>query len=342
MTNQPVQIKLKLYKRDADEYTGNPADAPAVYGDGILTDAEFQVLAAENVLDRQGNVVHAKGDVVAASVKTAGTDASVTTDALWPGLYEIVELMPPTGYQPADGSILVDARDAAQQSEEAIITYEGVITNEITYGAQAIVKILGDGTAEADPPRVETPEPAAEFKVYLKKAGSYENAREFERDYLTTDENGYAMTKPLPFGIYVLEQVKGKAGYEIKGPITFEIDGTESLVNPPPLPLSDQPILYRLKFIKTDSESGKVITLSNATFRLMDASGEYVKQTVFYPREQEIDTFTTDETGSVTLPETVTWGLYFVEEMKAPEGYLIRSEDFSVFVGSEGDQPGET
>lgn len=44
---------------------------------------------------------------------------------------------------------------------------------------------------------------------------------EFERDYLTTDENGYAMTKPLPYGIYMLEQVSGKAGYEIKGPIAF-------------------------------------------------------------------------------------------------------------------------
>lgn len=342
VTNQPVLVKLKLYKRDADEYTGNPADTPAVRGDGDLTGAEFQVLAAEDITDRQGNVVHAKGDVVVASIKTAGADASVTTDALWPGLYEIVELTPPTGYQPATGSIIVDARDAAQQSEEAIVTYEGVITNEITYGAQAIVKILGTGTVEADPTRVETPEPNAEFRVYLQKAGSYDNAREIERDYLITDENGYAMTKALPYGVYVLEQVKGKEGYEIKGPITFEIDGTESLVNPPPLTLSDQPILYRLKFIKTDSETGKVITLSNTTFRLKDANGEYVKQTVFYPREQEIDTFTTDNTGSVTLPETVTWGLYFIEEVKAPEGYLIRSEDFSVFVGNEGDQPGQT
>jgi len=136
--------------------------------------------------------------------------------------------------------------------------------------------------------------------------------------------------------------VKGKEGYEIKGPITFEIDGTESLVNPPPLTLSDQPILYRLKFIKTDSVTGKTITLSNASFKLKDANGEYVKQTVYYPREQVIDTFTTDDTGSVTLPETVTWGLYFVEEVKAPEGYLIRTESLSVFVGHEGDLPGQT
>lgn len=341
-TNQPVLVQLKIYKRDVDEYSGNPADAPGTRGDGVLTGAEFQVLAAKDITDRQGNVIHAKGDVVIASIKTAGADASITTDKLWPGLYQVVELTPPTGYQPSDKPIIVDARDAAKQSEEAIVTYEGVITNEIKYGAQAIVKLLGDGTAAADPTRVETPEPGAEFRVYLQKAGSYDNARDIERDYLVTDANGYAMTKALPYGVYVLEQVKGKDGYEIKGPITFEIDGSESIVNPPPLTLSDQPILYRLQFIKTDSKTGKVITLSNASFKLKDANGEYVKQTVYYPREQVIDTFTTDDTGSVTLPETVTWGLYFVEEVKAPEGYLIRTESLSVFVGHEGDLPGQT
>ena len=341
-TNQPVLVQLKLYKRDVDEYSGNPADAPGTRGDGVLTGAEFQVLAAEDITDRQGNVIHVKGDVVIASIKTAGADAAITTDKLWPGLYQEVELTPPTGYQPSTKPITIDTRNAAKQSEEAIIIYEGIITNEIMYGAQAIVKLLGDGTAAADPTRVETPEPDAEFRVYLQKAGSYDNARDIERDYLVTDANGYAMTKALPYGVYVLEQVKGKEGYEIKGPITFEIDGTESLVNPPPLTLSDQPILYRLKFIKTDSVTGKTITLSNASFKLKDANGEYVKQTVYYPREQVIDTFTTDDTGSVTLPETVTWGLYFVEEVKAPEGYLIRTDSLSVFVGHEGDLPGQT
>ena len=58
-----------------DEYSGNPADAPGTRGDGVLTGAEFQVLAAEDITDRQGNVIHAKGDVVIASIKTASADA---------------------------------------------------------------------------------------------------------------------------------------------------------------------------------------------------------------------------------------------------------------------------
>lgn len=359
-TNQPVQVRLKLYKRDAEEYAGEnpnssarpksspllpePCDisAPAVRGDGQLTGAVFQVLAAQDITDRQGHVVFAKGEVVADRLITAGADASVTTELLWPGVYEIVELSPPEGYQPSGETFLVDARNAAEQSQAGVVTYEGLKTNEIRYGAQAVIKILGSMDAGPDPSRVETPEAGAEFNVYLERAGSYENAREIERDHLVTDENGYAKTKPLPYGVYVLEQTKGAPGYEIKGPVTFEIDGTEDLDNPPPLTLSDQPIRYRLRLRKTDAETGRTIVLSSASFKLKNAAGEYVAQTVYYPTQQEIDTFVTDETGGVTLPETVTWGLHYLEEVKAPEGYLLPAEDLAVFVGHDGDSPGET
>lgn len=357
-TNQPVQVRLKLYKRDAEEYAGDnpnssahpksllpePCDisAPAVRGDGQLTGAVFQVLAAQDITDRQGHVVFAKGEVVADRLTTAGADASATTELLWPGVYEIVELSPPEGYQPSGETFLVDARSAAEQSQAAVVTYESLKTNEIRYGAQAVIKILGSMDAGPDPGRVETPEAGAEFNVYLERAGSYENAREMERDHLVTDENGYAKTKPLPYGVYVLEQTKGAPGYEIKGPVTFEIDGTEDLDNPPPLTLSDQPIRYRLRLLKTDAETGRTIVLSSASFKLKNAAGEYVAQTVYYPTQQEIDTFVTDETGGVTLPETVTWGLYYLEEVKAPEGYLLPAEDLAVFVGQDGDSPGET
>lgn len=342
VTNQPMRVRLKLYKRDADEYAGKPADAPGTRGDGELTGAVFRVLAAQDITDRQGNVIYEKGAVVVDSLTTAGEDASVTTDALWPGVYEIVELAPPVGYQAAVDSIIVDARSAAEQSQEAVVIYEGVVTNEIRYGAQAIVKLLGGMSDDPDPDRVETPEAGAEFLVYLRNAGSYENARALERDRLVTDENGYAKTKALPYGVYVLEQIKGAPGYELKGQILFEIDGTEDILNPPPLTLSDRPIRYRLRLMKTDSETGKTITLSGVSFKLRDETGEFVTQTVSYPTLQETDTFVTDETGSVTLPETLTWGLYFVEEVTAPKGYLIREEALPVFVGQDGDAPGET
>ena len=358
-TNQPVQVKLKLYKRDAEEYNGdNPnssarpkatselpvtasVSAPVSRGDGVLTGAEFQVLAGDDVKDRQGYVVCEKGAVVIPSLKTEGEDASVTTGELWPALYEIVEVRPPVGYQPSDTHFFVDARSAATQSAEAVITYEGLKTNEILYGAFGIVKFTGDNEIHSDAGVIETPEKGAEFEVYLKCAGSYANARNVERDYLVTNKYGRATTKALPYGVYVLRQIVGKEGYAIMRPIDVMIDGTENLKDPPTLILNNQAIHYRLRIVKIDAETGKPVTLAGTSFKLKDADGNYIKQRVSYPTPMELDTFVTDESGEVTLPETVTWGQYFVEEVRSPEGYLLYAEAVEFFVGHTGDTVGE-
>ena len=332
-TNQPVMTRIRIKKRDKDEYA--QTDAPSVRGDGELTGATFCVLAGADILDRQGNVIWLRGATVIDAIQTSGEDAAATTDELWPGLYEIVEIAPPVGYQPSDERMLVDTASAAAQSREAVVAYDALKLNEIKLGAQAIVKVLGDN--KTDNQHTETPEEGAEFHVYLRKAGSYENAREFERDHLITDKSGYAKIKLLPYGVYVLEQTVGKDGFEIKKPLLFEITGEENPIQPPILTLNDRPILYRLWLIKTDARTGKVITLAGASFKLKDAEGNTVTQTVYYPKKQTLDTFTTDESGCVTLPEEVGWGLYSIKEIQAPEGYLIRTESLPVFVGKTGD-----
>ena len=354
-TNQPVMVKLKLYKRDGDEYGGDdpnsrrrdelpqPAniDAPSTRGDGELTGAVFRVLAGAEIRDRQGNVLFKKGDTVVDALTTAGDDASAATGELWPGLYEIVEVSPPVGYEPSDAHFFVDARSAASQSETAVVTYEGLKLNIIKQGMYAIVKFLGDNEIHDDAGLIETPEEGAEFELYLKKAGSYGNARAFERDYLVTNRYGYAKTTLLPYGLYVLKQVKGKEGHALKSPVEIFIRGDEDVANPPILTINNQAIRYRLKLIKTDAKTGKTVRLANTAFKLLDSDGNVVTQTVSYPTRREIDTFYTDENGEVTLPETVTRGMYFIEEVQAPQGYLIRTERLGVFVGETGDAPGE-
>lgn len=332
-TNQPVMTRIRIKKRDKDEYA--QTDAPSVRGDGELTGATFRVLAGADILDRQGNVIWLRGATVIDAIQTSGEDAEAITDELWPGLYKIVEIAPPVGYLPSGEHVLVDTASAAAQSREAVVIYDALKLNEIKLGAQAIVKVLGDN--KTDNQHTETPEESAEFHVYLRKAGSYENAREFERDHLITDKSGYAKTKLLPYGVYVLEQTVGKDGFEIKKPLLFEITGEENPIQPPILTLNDRPILYRLRLIKTDARTDKVITLAGASFKLKDADGNTMTQTVYYPKKQTLDTFTTDESGCVTLPEEVGWGLYTIEEIASPEGYLIRTESLPVFVGKTGD-----
>lgn len=298
-TNQPVRVKIRIYKRDKDEYAGdNPnsknrktlprqasIDPPKSRGDGELTGAVFQVLAGAAIKDRQGNVLFKKGDTVVDGLTTAGEDASAVTGELWPGLYEIVELTPPKGYHPSEKHIFVDTVSAAGQSEEAVVEYEGLKTNTIRLGAQAIVKILGDDYDDPAPDRVEQPEAGAEFNVYLKSAGSYENARPFERDHLVTNKRGYAKTKALPYGIYVLEQTKGKEGYAVQKPV------------------------YEQR------------NLAGAVFELR-AAEEIVGRdgTAWYAEGELVDTIITTA-GGEDASKLLPLGRYMLTEVKAPEGY---------------------
>lgn len=56
---------------------------------------------------------------------------------------------------------------------------------------------------------IEQPEEGAKFQIYLASAGSYDAAREDERDILITDVDGFAVSKDLPYGQYVVHQIEG-------------------------------------------------------------------------------------------------------------------------------------
>ena len=58
-------------------------------------------------------------------------------------------------------------------------------------------------------------EQGAEFDIYLKSAGSFDAAKETERDHITTGADGMATTKDLPYGTYVVHQTKGGNGRQL-------------------------------------------------------------------------------------------------------------------------------
>ena len=76
-------------------------------------------------------------------------------------------------------------------------------------GKIAIIKHTDDGSTQ-----IETPEQGAEFQVYLKLAGSFVKADKDEKDTIICDEDGFASTKLLPYGVCTVHQTKGWAGRE--------------------------------------------------------------------------------------------------------------------------------
>ena len=152
-------------------------------------------------------------------------------------------------------------------------------------------------------------EAAAEFQIYLKFAGSYNAAKDTERDYLVTGADGKATTKDLPYGTYTLHQVKGVPGREFKdldvdvheNGKTYEVTLTNELKYAP------------LKIVKT-SEDGNV---AGFTFKVTRLADGYSK------------TYTTNAAGEIITDQMPVYVdadatqlyEYKVEEINVPDKY---------------------
>ena len=231
--------------------------------------------------------------------------------------WTIREITPSEGYL-LDSTVYPIGAEAKNYTVEYNTTANDV-TEQIIKGKIAIIKHTDDGETQ-----LETPEAGAEFAVFLKAAGSYESAKASERDYLICDENGYAVTKDLPYGIYTVHQTKSWDGRELLADFDVYIakDGQtyRYLAN-------NRNFESYIKIVKVDAETSKVIPLADAGFRLYRPDGSLITQTFTYPEVTTIDTFYTNSDGYLITPEKLEYGTgYSLVEVSAPYGYTLNSE----------------
>lgn len=81
-----------------------------------------------------------------------------------------------------------------------------------------------------------------------------------------------------------------------------------------------------LQIVKRDVQTGASVPLAGFTFQLLDSNHKPVSQTCWYPAHNVMNTFATDATGTVTLPESLVPGTYYVRETSAKEPYLVGEE----------------
>ncbi|WP_443713773.1 SpaA isopeptide-forming pilin-related protein [Ruminococcus sp.] len=230
------------------------------------------------------------------------------------GNYTVQEISPSEGYLLDETVYSVGAEAENYSIEHNPISM--TVTEDVLKGKISIIKHSDDGTTQ-----IETPEVGAEFEVYLKSSSSYEAAKDSEKDYLVCDENGYAATKMLPYGIYVVHQTKGWENTEW-------IDDFEVIISE-----NEKEYFYLLndavkksfvKIVKKDAETGNVIPVSGIGFKVWDcANSEYVSQKIYYPSEMILDEFYTDESGSLMLPNELAYGDYELHEVQSAEGYVL-------------------
>ena len=258
-----------------------------------------------------------KGDQLVDTYTTDANGQFTTKYYVCSDDWTIREITPSEGYL-LDSTVYPIGAEAKDYTVEYNTTANDV-TEQIIKGRIAIIKHTDDGETQ-----LETPEAGAEFAVFLKVAGSYEGAKASERDYLTCDENGYAVTKGLPYGIYTVHQTKSWDGRELLADFDVYIakDGQtyRYLAN-------NRNFESYIKIVKVDAETGKVIPLAGAGFRLYRPDGSLITQTFTYPEVTTIDTFYTSSDGYLITPEKLEYGTgYSLVEVSAPYGYTLNSE----------------
>lgn len=179
-------------------------------------------------------------------------------------------------------------------------------------------------TSSNDEVQIEQPEEGAEFQVYLASAGSYENAKESERDLLITDSHGFAKSKSMPYGLYVVHQTAGAEGQKFVPDFSVFISEHGKTYY---YILNNPTFTSLIRFEKKDLESGKIIPLAGTAVKIRNAdTGEWVVQHLNYPSPIDIDTFVTDATGTLMLPEPLGFGNYELVEQQSPWGYVFDGE----------------
>ena len=255
-----------------------------------------------------------KGDELVAQY-TTDSNGSFTTDYFVCGTdWTIKEISPSEGYLLNDTVYRVGA-DPRDYNIEYNIAPDMTVMEQVIKGKISIIKHTDDGETQ-----IETPEKGAEFQVYLKSAGSFVNADKDERDTIICDQDGFASTKLLPYGVYTVHQTKGWAGRELITDFDVFInkDGKtyKFLIN-------NKNFESYLKVVKLDKETGKQIVYEGAAFEIYDSDNHRVTMQYTYPQVTSIHTFYTNKEGYLITPEKLPYGDYTLKEVQAPYGYVL-------------------
>lgn len=298
-----------ILKKFTVEVTKQDSETVSAQGDGSLAGAVYGIYRDGELMDTY----------------TTDENGYFKTKEYICGEYTVGEISPSEGY-------LLDESVYSVGAEAGNFTLENnsvsmTVTEDVVKGNIAIIKHSDNGSTQ-----IETPEAGAEFEVYLKSAGSYKNAKDSEKDYLVCDENGFAQTKLLPFGIYTVHQTKGAEGAELME--DFEVNISENghtyryLIN-------NSAFESYVKVVKTDWETGKTIPCEGAGFEIYDSDGQKISMTFNYPTPTTIDVFYTNNEGYLITPEALPCGEYSLVEVKAPYGYVLDSTPVNFSITTE-------
>ena len=258
---------------------------------------------------------------------TTDQSGSFTTDYFVCGTdWTVKEISPSEGYLLNDTVYRVGA-DPRDYNIEYNTAPDMTVMEQVIKGKISIIKHTDDGETQ-----IETPEKGAEFQIYLKSSGSFVNADKDERDTIVCDEDGFASTKLLPYGVYTVHQTKGWDGREkiTDFDVFINTDGKtyKFLIN-------NKNFESYLKVVKLDKETGKRIPYEGAAFEIYDSNNHRITMQYTYPQVTSIHTFYTNKEGYLITPERLPYGYYTLKKVQAPYGYVLDDTPIPFVISQE-------
>lgn len=283
VVDDPQYVKIMVKKKDSGTKTNVAA------GNASLAGAVYAITYKENGVDKTVQ-------------KTTNSSGILYFTNVPLGEIKIQEISAPVGYK-LDSTVHTYNVTSDKVTSAVYEMEPEDFTEDVFKGHIQITKQIEMLGADAQL------EQGAEYQVYLKSAGSYNAAKDAERDYLVTGADGKATTKDLPYGTYTLHQVKGVPGREFKD---MDVDVHEN-GKTYEVTLTNELKYASLKIIKA-SEDGNVAGFDFKVTRLSDG---YSK------------TYTTNAAGEIITDQMPVYVdadatqlyEYKVEEINVPDKY---------------------
>lgn len=262
-----------------------------------ITGAEF------TIYDENGDVVEVLRTV----------DGVATSGYLKYGNYTMRETRPAEGYLPNDTVYNIEIRENEK-------TYEFDIKNQIIKGKLQIVKI--------DTKNEEVPVKGAKFDVIADDVVGVEKGTVCDK--VTTNEDGFAFTKDLRYGRYIIKETETPPGFmpPVRDHILSVTENGKLYVKY----IGNDPILLKLRILKMD-EDGNNAPIANTKFKIVNKERNEDVEFTYFEGIKPIKTtiLKTDERGEIVTPQPLKAGTYDLVEVEPAEGYLpIEPIEFDV------------
>ena len=315
VANQYEMVKIRVVKSDAE--TGRQPQ-----GEGIFAGARFEVWHKN--YDSYEKSPDSMKDIVVIPAGSDHADSKLLRGGRQPGFF-VREIAAPEGYLISPEVFSVTPGQSGNDPHMAAVT----VADQVIRGRIAIEK-RGERMSMAESDREDTlPLAGVSFAIRSSATGKIVQT-------MVTETSGKAVSGPLPYGRYSVEEIAGEGnlGYTLSAPSAVTVSENDSTIR---LMVTNTAVRTPVSIRKVDAVTGEWIRLPGSAFCILDADGQRITFPDGAIQGARTDVLTADSDGNIVLPEGLVPGDYAALEITPPAGYALNSRKIPFAIGMSGD-----